>query len=267
VIEMLFPSRRQRAAALIAAQVTVLAWLAGACSSQAASPAAAGTPRPQQMASASQGAGTSPGSSPAAGAPGASRSPAARQAAGLTVIPVPPPPGRLQQTRAFPSARTRVFRAEMTDLWAAIVTGRPALARQAFCPLTAYEQVKAIADPAADWHSRLMGDFILDVHAAHRFLGQGARRARLVKVIVPSAEASWIVPGACYNSVGYWHVAGPRVVYRQHGQLRSIGIASLISWRGRWYVVHFGAVLRAAVAGVVDAPAIGPGTPGPAGGC
>jgi hypothetical protein len=56
-------------------------------------------------------------------------------------------------------------------------------------------------------------------------------------------------------------------VYRKHGRLRSIGIASLISWRGRWYVVHFGAVLRAGGYGVVDQPAAGPGVPGPAGGC
>ena len=47
----------------------------------------------------------------------------------------------------------------------------------------------------------------------------------------------------------------------------SIGIASLISWRGRWYVVHLGAVLRSGQAGVVDQPADGPGTPGPPGGC
>ena len=48
-------------------------------------------------------------------------------------------------------------------------------------------------------------------------------------------------------------------MYREHGQVRSIGIASLISWRGRWYVVHFGAVLRASASGVVDAPATRPG--------
>ena len=74
------------------------------------------------------------------------------------------------------------------------------------------------------------------------------------------------MPGVCENAVGYWHVGGARLVYRQHGQERSIGIASLISWRGRWYVVHFGAVLRASPAGVVDSPAAGPGVPGPAGG-
>ena len=71
----------------------------------------------------------------------------------------------------------------------------------------------------------------------------------------------------CDNKVGYWHVAGPRLVYQQHGRIRSIGIASLISWRGRWYVVHLGAVLRSTAAGVVDQPANGPGTPGPPGGC
>ena len=179
-----------------------------------------------------------------------------------TVIPVPPPPGALHQTRTLPSAHTRVFRAEMTDLWAAVVTGQARLAAQAFFPLAAYTQVKAIADPAADWHTRLLGDFRLDVAAAHRFLGPGARHAVLVRVIVPSAGAAWIDPGACYNAVGYWHVGGARLVYRRHGQVRSVGIASLISWRGRWYVVHFGAVLRAGAAGVVDAPATGPGVPG-----
>ncbi len=173
----------------------------------------------------------------------------------------------LPQTRTFPSARTRVFRDEMTDLWAAVVTGRPALGMPAFFPLAAYRQVKAIADPTADWHDRLVAEFRLDVAAAHAFLGPAARRDRLVRVIVPSGEAAWITPGVCYNRIGYWHVAGPRLVYRAGRQVRSIGIASLISWRGRWYVVHFGAVIRTTAGGVVDSPAIGPGTPGPPGGC
>jgi hypothetical protein len=56
-------------------------------------------------------------------------------------------------------------------------------------------------------------------------------------------------------------------VYRAGGRERSIGIASLISWRGQWYVVHFGAVLRSTAGGVVDQPASGPGVPGPPGGC
>jgi hypothetical protein len=211
-----------------------------------------------------------PASSPKA-TTSASTSPAAavrpRAKPSPSVIAVPLPPAYLHQTMALPSARTRVFNAEMKDLWAAVVADRPAFAIDAFFPLTAYRQVKAIADPTTDWHNRLFGDFRLDVAAAHQLLGPGARKARLVKVIVAEAEASWIVPGVCFNGVGYWHVAESRVVYREHGQLRSFGIASLISWRGRWYVVHFGAVLRNATVGVVDQPLLGTGTAGPNSGC
>jgi hypothetical protein len=245
--------------ALLAVPAAVVSVLAAGCAASAGVPAAAppGHP-PTARTSATQTLSAGP-------VPASSAAP--RPSASPTVFSVPPPPGRLHQTRAIPSAGTRVFRAEMTDLWTAAVTGRPRPALQAFFPLSAYQQLKAIFDPAADWHSRLVADFRLDVAAAHRFLGRRAAHARLVRVIVPSAEETWIDPGVCSNSVGYWHVAGARMVYRQHGHLRSIGIASLISWRGRWYVVHFGAVLRSGAAGIVDQPAAGPGVPGPPGGC
>jgi hypothetical protein len=233
------------AACVVAAGCGESAGLAAPVPSHRVSPAAA-TARPDVSPSQSQA--SSPSASP-------------------SVIAVPPPAPGLPQTRALPSAATPVFQAEMTDLWTAVVTGQPATAAPAFFPLSAYKQVKAIADPAADWNARLFGDFRLDVGAAHRLLGPGAGRTRLVRVIVPSADAAWINPGVCYNSVGYWHVGGARLVYQQDGHLRSIGIASLISWRGQWYVVHFGAVIRTGPVGVVDQPAAGPGVPGPPGGC
>ena len=155
----------------------------------------------------------------------------------------------------------------MTDLWTAIVTNNPNVAIQSFFPLSAYEQVKAIADPATDWQDRLVDDYVLDIHAAHDFLGASAASAQLVQVIVPSQYGAWIVPGGCYNKVGYWHVPGARLVYQVDGQVRSIGIASLISWRGQWYVVHLGAVLRSTDTGIVDSPSVGTGTTGPPGGC
>jgi hypothetical protein len=173
----------------------------------------------------------------------------------------------LPQTRVLPSATGRLFHTAMADLWAAVVTGRPAVGMPAFFPLGAYQQVKAISDPGADWRHRLVADYLLDIGAVHALLGRRAPAAHLLRVVVPEGEASWIPPGYCYNSVGYWHVAGARVVYRIGGAVRSFGIASLISWRGVWYVVHFGAVLRSAPTGVVDQPATGPGVPGPPGGC
>ena len=248
--------RRGRLTALTALAAG-LATLAAGCASPSARPTAG--PAPRSTGAATPSAPQASPASPASPAPTPSGSP--------SVIPVPRPPARLHQTRALPRAHTAVFRAEMTDLWTALVTGRVRPGVQAFFPLTAYQQVKAIADPSADWHSRLLADFRLDVAAAHHFLRQAPGRPHLVRVIVPAAQAAWIDPGVCDNKVGYWHVAGPRLVYRQHGRIRSIGIASLISWRGRWYVVHLGAVLRSTPAGVVDQPADGPGTPGPPGGC
>jgi hypothetical protein len=181
-----------------------------------------------------------------------------------TALPVAPGAGALPQTRAFPSTHSAAFRDAMHDLWLAVTTGNARLALPAFFPRAAYQKLKAIYGPTADWDDRLWYDFTLDVGAAHRVVDPGAR---LVRVIVAGDDAAWVYPGICANSIGYWHVSGARLVYREHGQERSLGIASLISWRGVWYVVHLGAVLRSAVTGIVDDPEIGPGVPGPAGGC
>jgi hypothetical protein len=250
-----YSRRRGRAAVLVGPLIAALSVLAAGCAGPARGHAAA--PARQHRAA----------SPPVTPTPSATPVRSVSPSVSPSVISVPAPAAHLHQTRTFPSARTRVFHAEMTDLWTAVVTGRPGSAAQAFFPVTAYTQVKAIYDPAADWHDRLFEDFRLDVAAAHRLLGREARRTRLVRVVVPSTEAAWINPGVCANSVGYWHVGGARLVYREDGRLRSIGIASLISWRGRWYVVHFGAVLRSGTYGIVDEPTEGPGEPGPAGGC
>ena len=210
---------------------------------------------------------TKTGPQPASSPPGSSVTsvPASPRPSGPpTALPVAPGAGALPQTRAFPSTNSAAFHDAVQDLWLALTTGDARLALLAFFPRAAYQKLKAIYDPGADWDDRLWYDFTLDVGAAHRAVDPDAQ---LVRVLVASDDAAWVYPGVCANSIGYWHVDGARVVYRQHGQERSFGIASLISWRGVWYVVHFGAVLRSVVTGIVDQPAVGPGVPGPAGGC
>jgi hypothetical protein len=215
-----------------------------------------------------QGGGARPAATVApAGTTSPSASPAVARRAWPVIVPVPSARPGQHQTSVRPPATSRVFRAEMTDLWAAIAAGRPALGLAAFFPVVAYEQVKAVGDPAADWRDRLVAEYRLDVGAAHALLHGHGRQARLVRVIVPEQEADWIGSGDCDNSLGYWHVAGARLVYRAGGRTRSIGIATLISWRGRWYVVHLGGEVRDGDGGMVDAPAAGPGIPGPPGGC
>jgi hypothetical protein len=250
-------SRQAPLPALIAA---VLLAACGAASLAGCGAGPGGQPRPTAKGSP---AGTgSPSGRPAS--PAASATPPATASASPAALPVAPDAGARPQTRAFPRTDSVAFRNATADLWLAVTTGNPRFARPGFFPVAAYEQVKAEPYPAADWQDRLWYDFVLDVRAAHRLLGSGAT---LDRVIVPRAYAAWVYPGACHNTIGYWHVPGARVVYRAYGKERSFGIASLISWRGVWYVVHLGAVERTVVTGIVDQPAAGPGVPGPPGGC
>lgn len=167
-------------------------------------------------------------------------------------------PGSLPQTQTFPSASDPSFTARMDALWTGVVTGSMAPALPAFFPQAAYVALKAEANPAGDYTGRLLADYQLDITAAHDLLGTGAT---LVGVDVDSAYGHWVAPGVCYNDVGYFEVPNARMVYSVEGQVRSFGIASMISWRGQWYVVHLGAVLRPGERGEVDDPLAGPGTP------
>ncbi len=176
-----------------------------------------------------------------------------------------PDPGKLPQTQQLPSATTRAFRSEMTALWNGVQHDSAHIAMPAYFPESAYVQVKAIGDAAGDWQDRLVRDYALDLSAAHALLGADPHRARLIRVIVPSAYAHWVEPGACYNRVGYYEVPNSRVVYRLEGEVRSFGIASMISWRGVWYVVHLGSIIGPS--GVVDDPSAGEGESTPSSTC
>ena len=155
----------------------------------------------------------------------------------------------------------------MQALFGAVVSGTPAAAHVAFFPESAYLQVKDIADAAGDYQTRLLGEYDLDLLAAHDLLGPGASSATLTQVVVPMDDAHWVPPGTCSNGVGYYEVANSRVVYTEAGVTRSFGIASLISWRGEWYVVHLGAVLRSGSGGTVLDPEQGPGVSSPSSTC
>ena len=152
----------------------------------------------------------------------------------------------------------------MAALWQAVQTDNPTVALPAFFPAAAYTQLKAVSDPAADYSGRLIDHFDLDVAAAHLVVGGGAE---LIEVLQPPSGAAWIPPGSCANKVGYWHLPGVRLVYRAGGQEHSLGVASMISWRGNWYVIHLGGVLEPSGQGVVDEPATGTGSYSPQGGC
>jgi len=175
--------------------------------------------------------------------------------------------GALPQTAALPSSTSPQFQAAMQALFTSIAAGTPATASGAFFPQGAYVQLKDIDGALYDYQHRLLGDFGADVMAAHAELGAGAAEADLTSVQVPMQYAHWVPAGECENGVGYFEVANSRVVYIEGGVTRSFGIASLISWRGEWYVVHLGAILRPGSGGVVLDPEVGTGTSAPSTTC
>jgi hypothetical protein len=179
------------------------------------------------------------------------------RAASATVPPTSPPtststtapttttttdPGTLPQTRDEPVASGAMFNTGVNDLWEAVVNDDPRSAMPFFFPRSAYLQVKAISDPADDWQQRLVAAYSRDIHSLHRSLGPSAAQAQLVGIDLPHSQAEWITPGVEYNKIGYWRVYGTRIRYTINGRAQSFAVASLISWRGEWYVVHLSSI-------------------------
>jgi len=150
-------------------------------------------------------------------------------------------PGSLPQEQILPSATDPTFRAGVQLLWQAIVDGNPSEAMPFFFPVSAYIQVKAIADPVHDWQTRLVADFDQDVMTDHAALGPDPAVAQFTSVSVPSG-AVWVQPGVEYNKGSYYRVYGTALHYSAGGVAHAFAVASMISWRGQWYVVHLAGI-------------------------
>ena len=147
--------------------------------------------------------------------------------------------GKLPQTRARPEPSGDPFDARVRALFDGIAQDDVAHAMPFFFPLSAYVQVKGIANPAADWKARLVAHYARDIHALHASLGPNAARARFVAADVPMDKARWVEPGEEYNRIGYFRVYGTKLRGEIDGAPVTIDVTSLISWRGEWFVVHF----------------------------
>jgi len=178
------------------------------------------------------------GATSSATATGPTAAAAASGATASATVDAGPDPGTLPQTKDKPEASGAAFDARVAALWDAIVKDDPDRAMPFFFPVTAYEQVKAITNPASDWRRRLVAAYKRDVHALHKRLGDNAASAKLVRADVPQDRARWVEPNEESNKLGYYRVYGTRLLYELDGKERSLEVTSLISWRGEWYVVH-----------------------------
>jgi hypothetical protein len=146
--------------------------------------------------------------------------------------------GKLPQTHARPEPSGEPFDARVRALFDGIAQDDVAHAMPFFFPLSAYAQVKAIANPAADWKARLVAHYARDIHTLHAALGPNAARARFVAADVPMDKTRWVDPGEEYNRIGYFRVYGTKLRGEIDGAPVTIDVTSLISWRGEWFIVH-----------------------------
>jgi hypothetical protein len=181
------------------------------------------------------------GSSATNGAGGASDDAGAAGTNDDAAVPelLAPDGGPLPQTQDMPSIESATYKVRLAHLWRAILEDKPELADDAFFPLVAYGQVKAVPKPEVDYERRLVAAFHRDLHAYHRKLGPKPEEAKFVELAVPTAKAHWVKPGEEYNKLGYNRVFNSKLRFqRADGKEGSLLVLSMISWRGEWYVVH-----------------------------
>ena len=143
------------------------------------------------------------------------------------------------QTDELPSAEDPNFVGRVHQLCSAIIEGRPELAHKAFFPMTAYRQVKAVADPDRDFKIRLLSHFDRDIAEYHRRISNRHPPVRCSGLRLPKGQARWMKPGSEYNRIGYYRVLRSQLdLTDADGNTTTLEVTSLISWRGQWYVVH-----------------------------
>jgi len=214
------------------------------------------------------------------GSSGSSPAKAAAPSTTMTVPPTtttttPPPtttttdPGLLPPTSDEPPTDVASVSSRMAPLWTAIRTDSLPAGMTVFFPESAYLRMKngVLSDPPGDYRNRLIALYGMDLGTYQAALGAPPASAELVSFEVDPSLAHWVPPGACANTIGYWHWPNIRIAYSSGGTVASFAVFSVISWRGVWYVVHLGPVPRTSGSGLLDLPAAGPGTPGPGGGC
>lgn len=145
----------------------------------------------------------------------------------------------LPQTEERPEITSAAFEKRMKLLVQAIAADDPSIAAPAFFPKVAYEAVKDIKNPGADWKSRLMKAFSRDIHAYHEKLGEDAKAATYRGLAVDEKRIKWMDKGKEGNKIGYFRVTRNKLKIGLEGtKERELELTSLISWRGEWFVVH-----------------------------
>lgn len=144
----------------------------------------------------------------------------------------------LAQTEEAPKSDDPLTQARAKALFEAMLSGDAKRGEFFFFPLEAYKQVKDSSNPESDWRNRLLASFARDVKEIQR-ARPNLQNARFVALQIPETGTRWVKPGEEYNKIGYYRVFNSQLAYdTAEGARKTIPLKSLISWRGRFYVVH-----------------------------
>lgn len=144
----------------------------------------------------------------------------------------------LAQTEDAPKSDEPLTQARAKALFEAMRSGDAKRGEVFFFPLEAYKQVKDSSNPESDWRNRLLANYARDVKELQR-ARPNLQNAHFVALQIPETGSRWVKPGEEYNKIGYYRVFNAQLAYETaEGAPKTIPLKSLISWRGRFYVVH-----------------------------
>jgi hypothetical protein len=117
----------------------------------------------------------------------------------------------------------------------AIATGEAARGDDFFFPRSPFIPLKDVRDPGR-YFDQLLGAYHRDIRELHK-----SRRdwtsVRLVSFALGTTP-TWVAPGREYNKIGYYRTFGAKLRWQAGDSSGAIGISTIISYHGRWFITH-----------------------------
>jgi hypothetical protein len=167
------------------------------------------------------------------------RAPALASSAGAELAP----DGGAREVDPYNRAKPELASLDLTErarhLFDAIVQNEPTLADDFFFPAAPFVPLKDVADPAK-YFAQLLAAYHRDITALHRSRTSWAD-ARFVSFELGTSP-TWVKPGDEYNKIGYFRTFHGKLRTGISGTPHIIEVRTIISWDGKWYVTHLGAL-------------------------
>ena len=150
-------------------------------------------------------------------------------------VTAPIPPENIGQPALPPTSGATVLAQRLVE---AIAKDDPASVTDLFFPVEPFLVLKKIPR-ASDYHTKLVGWFVADIHREHNRIKQAA--TLLFRDWKPG-HCVWKPIGSEYNQVAYWSCSKSRILADAGRQAVTIEVKTLINWGTDWFVTHLGPI-------------------------